>query len=121
MVFPDAGEERLRGFTMRAAGSDEDFNVGRRLFRLGVDSAEADQEECTTDRSLANESQPVRIPMAHRRLTDDVKRSHGPDIGQDVQHLLVRQLTAKPVHRAKEHAVGNGDEQLPISLGPRDR
>lgn len=90
MRVPDVGKERFRGFAVRAAGPHKDLNVGRGFFCLDADSAEADQEECATDRSLANESQPVRVPMAHRRLTDDVKRSHGPDIGQDVQHLLIR-------------------------------
>jgi hypothetical protein len=121
MVFPDVGEERFGSFTVRAAGSDEDLKGGRRLFCLHGDSDEADEEEYTADRRPANQSGPACVPMAHRRLTDDVKRSYGPDIGQDVQHLLIRQLASKAVHRAEEHAVGNGDEQLPIGFRPRDR
>lgn len=90
MVFPDVGEERLGRFTVRAAGSDEDLKGGRRLFCLHEDSDEADEEEHATDHSPTNQFGPACISMAHRRLTDGVKRSHGPDIGQDVQHLLVR-------------------------------
>jgi hypothetical protein len=42
-----------------------------------------------------------------------------PDIAQHMADLLFAQNVSKTMHRGKEGAVSDGDQQLKITLGPR--
>ena len=54
-------------------------------------------------------------------LADDVWWRHRFDVRQHIQHLLVRQLAAKAVHRTEQYAIRDRHEQFPIGLGANDR
>jgi hypothetical protein len=53
-------------------------------------------------------------------LTDNVRGGHSSDVQQHIQHLPIRQLAAKAVHRAEQHAIRDRHEQFPIALGSSD-
>ena len=98
MLTPKYIEKDLRGFAMGTAGANKDFKILDWLAALDQCPApQREQEKADADR--ADESPYVLVWMEHGvALVDRAKRRPASDVRQHIQHLLVRQCTAKCMH-----------------------
>ncbi len=86
---------------MRAAVANEYRYLWSRFCSPDMCPAE-DQEKKNRQAELSSKSlQACALYEYNFALTDNVRRRHSPDVRQHIQHLLIRQFSAKAVHRAE--------------------
>lgn len=97
-LTPKYIEKDLCGFAMGTAGANKDFKI--RDWFAGLDQCPAPQrEQNKKDADRADEAPYVLVWMQHPvALVDRTKRRPASDVRQHIQHLLVRQCTAKFMH-----------------------
>lgn len=86
---------------MGAAGANEYRYLWSRFSSPNMCPAE-EQEKKNRHAELSSKSlQPGALKEHNLVLTENVRGRHSSDVRQHIQHLLIRQLAAKTVHRAE--------------------
>ena len=109
-------EEDLCRFTMRASGSDEHLDVRMPFSRPSTCPA-AEKKDDKLYCEARQEAQLLCELDRHPTLTGDIRLCDGPNVGEHIQQLLIRQLPSKAMHGAEQHAVRDRHQEFPIGLG----
>lgn len=109
-------KEGLCGFTMRTSGSEKHLDARIPFSRSSACPA-TDSKNTKLYRETRQKAELVSTLDRHSVLTGDIRSCDGPNVGQYIQHLLIRQLPSKAVHGAEQHAVRDSHQEFPIGLG----
>ena len=109
-------KEELCRFTMRTSGSNEHLDIRIRLSRPSACPAAEEKDE-QLYREARQEAQLFCELDRHPTLTGEIRLCDGPNVGEHIQQLLIRQLPSKAMHGAEQHAVRDRHQEFPIGLG----
>ena len=86
---------------MGTAGANEYFNFRSRFSSLDMCPEEEQEKKNRCAELLSKSLEACALKEHNPVLTDNVRGGHSSDVQQHIQHLPIRQLAAKAVHRAE--------------------